>query len=294
MTKEELDSVLAEDREKINAELKRFLQSRRMDQDYSVLYDAIEYTMLSGGKRLRPVLTMEICKACGKDPEKAVAAGCAVEFLQGASLVQDDLPLIDDSPLRRGKPSLHVAFGDANALLASDAMFALALEILVENEKNPRRYQSYVQNILNAIGMHGLIGGEYLDILHETEPATEESVRKIYSTKTEPLFLLTSKLGCEAAHASKKKRDMLDRYTSKIGVTFQIIDDILDLTQTEEILQKPVGNDENKATLPSLIGIDKAKETAKNLTEEAKEAVAPLKRNDFLLAFADMLLERIY
>lgn len=295
MTELEFREILEQDRLLIEEELHRYLNGKRRDRDMAEILDAIEYTMFSGGKRLRPILAMEFCRACGKDPEKALRVGCAIEFVQAASIVQDDLPIIDDSLLRRGVPSLHVRYRESTALLASDAMFAMAFDLLMADNMNRMDFRRFLGATLEAIGVDGLIGGEYLDIENEQKSLSVDQVRKIYRTKTEPLFLLAARFGCFKAHARQKKLQAAETYASNIGICFQIVDDLLDVTQTEEILQKNVGKDANKSTFPSLLGIDGARAEAERLTEAALAALEPFgKRKEFLEHFATWLCQRIY
>lgn len=283
------------DRRNIEAELHRYIRTKRTDHDMSTIIDAVEYTMFSGGKRLRPILAMEFCRACGKDPLLALKAGCAVEFVQAASIVQDDLPIIDDSPLRRGHPSLHVQYGDSTALLASDAMFAMAFDILMTDNLNNLEFRKFMEATIDAIDVNGLIGGEYLDIENETKALNVDQVKKIYLTKTEPLFVMAARFGCYKGKANAKKLEAAETYANNIGLCFQVIDDILDVTQSEEVMQKTVGKDAGKSTYPSLLGLDGARKQAEELTEAAIAALAPFgTRGEFLEMFARWLCERIY
>lgn len=295
MTEQEFKDVMFLDRRCIESELKAYIQGKRTDQDVAGIIDAVEYTMFSGGKRLRPILAMEVCRACGKDPLLALKSGCAVEFVQAASIVQDDLPLIDDSDLRRGSPSLHVQFGGSTALLASDAMFAMAFDILLQDNLNNRDFRRFMEATLEAIDVNGLIGGEYLDIENEQKALSVEEVKKIYLTKTEPLFVMAARFGAYKAGASDKKVAAAEQYAHYIGLCFQVIDDILDVTQSEAVLQKTVGKDAGKTTYPSLLGLEGAKKEAERLTGLAIESLEPFgTRGDFLRLFAQWLCNRIY
>lgn len=295
MTELEFQDVLTIDRRCIEDELHAYLSGKRTDPDLDEVIDAVEYTMFSGGKRLRPILAMEVCRACGKDPLLALRAGCAVEFVQAASIVQDDLPLIDDSDLRRGRAALHVQYGDSTALLASDAMFSMAFDLLLQDNLNDRHFRRFMEATLRAIDVNGLIGGEFLDIENEQKDLGVEEVRKIYETKTEPLFLMAARFGAYKANASAKKLAAAEEYAHNIGLCFQVVDDILDVTQSEAVLQKVVGKDAGKTTYPSLLGVDGAKREAERLTARAIEALEPFgTRGEILRMLARWMCDRIY
>lgn len=262
----------------INNELSKILKNHK-DSD-NVITQAMNYVIENGGKRLRPVLALEFCKACGKPVKKALPFACAIELIHSTSLIQDDLPIMDNAPTRRGKPSCHVKFGDSIAVLASDALSVLAFEILISySQVNKSLTLKAAQSLVNAIGINGLVGGQTLDLLNQNDPVDNcidiDELKRIYSLKTETLFLVAAKLGCIAGKANSKKMQAATKYAKNIGLAYQIVDDILDITASEDILgKKPLADVQNqKTTYPSLIGIEESRKFVKELTEDAIDAV---------------------
>ncbi|NCC87192.1 MAG: polyprenyl synthetase family protein [Clostridia bacterium] len=281
----------------INNRLNKLL-SEHSSPDNTV-YQAISYNILNGGKRLRPVLALEFCKACGKNPERALSFACAVELIHSSSLIQDDLPAMDNASMRRGQPACHIKFGESVAILASDALSVMAFElILSETSVGKISSLNATRTLINAVGFDGLVGGQTLDINNQNNPIDITALKKIYYMKTEVLFNVAAELGCIAAGANKKKIVAAKKYAQKIGLAFQIIDDILDVTATStEIGKIPMGDIERKkTTFPSLIGLEESMQLVSQLTQEAIDALEPFnkKRTDFLIEFASSLKERQY
>ena len=260
-----------------------------------IVSEAMKYSVRNGGKRIRPMLTLEFCKACGAEPEKALPLACAVEMIHTYSLIHDDLPCMDDDDYRRGKPSCHIAFGEANALLAGDALLTLAFETAVKADVAAENVVRAVKELSYSAGILGMVGGQVLDLQNENKALTLSELEQIHNLKTGELIRVACVLGCVAAGADEEKIKSAEAYAKGIGLTFQIVDDILDVTSDAETLGKPIGSDaENqKTTYVSLLGIEKSKEVAAELTRKAKAALAVYDENtEALSLLADNLLIR--
>ena len=260
-----------------------------------IVSEAMKYSVRNGGKRIRPMLTLEFCKACGAEPEKALPLACAVEMIHTYSLIHDDLPCMDDDDSRRGKPSCHIAFGEANALLAGDALLTLAFETAVKADIAAENVVRAVKELSYSAGILGMVGGQVLDLQNENKALTLSELEQIHNLKTGELIRVACVLGCVAAGADEEKIKSAEAYAKGIGLTFQIVDDILDVTSDAETLGKPIGSDaENqKTTYVSLLGIEKSKEVAAELTRKAKAALAVYDENtEALSLLADNLLIR--
>ena len=275
----------------INSALERYLP----DSD-DIVSRAMRYSVGNGGKRIRPALVLEFCRVCGGDIESALPLACAVEMIHSYSLIHDDLPCMDDDDFRRGKPSCHIAFGEEYALLAGDALLTLAFETAAEAPLPAERVVSAVSALSKAAGWAGMVGGQVLDLLNEgREDVTLTDLEETDKLKTGELIRVSCELGCIAAGAGKKERNAARAYAAGIGLAFQIIDDILDVTGDESALGKPIGSDESndKQTYVSLLGIDKSKETAQRLTQSAISALDAIDADTSALeAFADSLIKR--
>ncbi|MBL4583373.1 MAG: polyprenyl synthetase family protein [Pseudomonadales bacterium] len=228
------------------------------------LREAMSYSAFAGGKRLRPILVYAAAKASGSEAQLADSAACAVEFIHAYSLIHDDLPAMDDDDLRRGKPTCHKVFGEDVAILAGDALQALAFTVLAEmDHPNPRQLLQMVRILSHASGYLGMVGGQAFDLASEGKSRTLEQLQAMHSLKTGALIRASVQLGglCVPGVA-KQKLSQLDEYAAHIGLAFQIKDDILDIESDTETLGKPQGADQAKlkATYPALLGLDGAKE----------------------------------
>ena len=263
--------------------------------DRSVVCDAMQYSLCAGGKRIRPALVLEFCRVCGGVPETALPYACALEMIHTYSLIHDDLPCMDDDDLRRGRPSCHKQFGEANALLAGDALLTHAFYVLL-GASLPAEHNVRAGRLLAQLaGFDGMIGGQVMDLENETRQIDADRLQKTDACKTGALIQAACRLGCIAAGADETKEQAAALYAQKIGLAFQIVDDILDVTADEQQLGKPVGSDDaqGKQTYVTLYGLRKAKDTAAALTEEAKAALRVFGGEaENLLALADNLLER--
>ena len=261
------------------------------------LEDAVKYSLLDAGKRIRPILALEFCRAAGGNPEDAMPFGCGVEMIHTYSLIHDDLPCMDDDDLRRGKPSCHVKFGEDTALLAGDALQPLAFEtMLTQSKLSPERTVKAAAVLAHACGAAGMVGGQVIDLGNEGKQVGLDELRKMDAGKTGAIIKAACVMGVIAADGDENTEKIAELYAENIGIAFQITDDILDITSDEATLGKPVASDieNSKSTYVSLLGLDKAKREAERYTELAVEAVAPLgDKADFLIAFARMLANRI-
>ncbi len=267
------------------------------DEDYGLVYDAQRYSLLGGGKRVRPFLVNESCKLLGGDTEKSMPLACALEMIHTYSLIHDDLPCMDDDDMRRGKPSNHKKFGYANALLAGDALLTGAFAVIAKAETLEAETKVEAIKVLSrAAGERGMIGGQIMDLAGEAQELEFEQLLKLHSLKTAALMKCAVRLGALAAGYSTDSDESrtLSTYASNIGICFQVIDDVLDATSTEEELGKPVGSDQghNKTTFLTYYSADEARAYARELTGEAVSALSELEGSELLTDFACYLLER--
>lgn len=256
--------------------------------------DAMRYSLLDAGKRLRAALVMEFGRLCHAKRLDMAAFACAIEMIHAYSLIHDDLPCMDDDDLRRGKPSCHKAFGEANALLAGDGLLTLAFETAADAALPSDRTVEAVKTLSQAAGIFGMIGGQVIDLASEGKQISMETLNTLYELKTGALLRASAKLGCIAGGADSKMLNMADTYAKALGLAFQITDDILDVVGTAEKLGKPIGSDadSHKTTYVSLLGIDGAKKAAEEQIERAKQSIGSIEDSGFLLWMADMVLTR--
>ena len=261
-----------------------------------ILKEAMSYSLSAGGKRLRPILVLLSCEACGGDPESAYPAACAIEMVHTYSLIHDDLPAMDDDALRRGMPTSHIKFGEANAILAGDALLTRAFELLASEIEVKSIAADCCVDLANAAGAVGMVGGQVADLEseHLTE-ATLEQLEAIHRRKTGRLICSALTMGARIGGADSELLRNLERYGTCIGLAFQITDDLLDLTGDEEKMGKGVRKDADhgKLTYPSLIGVEDSRQRAQNLVEEACLSIAPLgSHGQRLEELAHFILER--
>ena len=256
--------------------------------------EAMQYSLSAGGKRIRPVLTAEFCRICGGDAEAALPAACALEMIHTFSLIHDDLPCMDDDDMRRGKPSCHAAFGEAMALLAGDALLNYAYEVISCGDGlSAETKLALISELSKATGVNGMIGGQVIDTTFEGK-MTEAELLNMYSMKTGALLKTACQMGCIAAGAGDEKIAAAELYAEKLGLAFQIIDDILDVTGDEKLLGKPIGSDSDndKTTYVTLNGTEKSLKAAEILTDEALNALEAFEDTQFLKELTLFLLKR--
>jgi len=236
------------------------------------LFEAMRYSVLNGGKRLRPFLLTETAKMFGVKHDNALRAASAVECIHSYSLVHDDLPAMDNSDLRRGNPTTHKKYGEATAILAGDGLLTYAFEILADNRTHEDAAVrcKLVSALAKASGMQGMVGGQMLDLIAETAAFDIGEVTRLQRMKTGELIAVSIEMGAILGQAANQDITALRNYAQGIGLVFQIVDDLLDYESTEEEMGKPVGRDEEagKATFVTIMGIERAKEQATILTEQ--------------------------
>ena len=262
------------------------------DEPPAELSKAMRYSVFAGGKRLRPILAIKTYRwVGGKDDEKIYPPACALEMIHTYSLIHDDLPAMDNDDFRRGKPTCHRVFGEAVAILAGDALSALAFEVLAKTGNI-----QIVREVAEAIGPAGLVGGQVLDMLSEGKPVNEKDVEAIHVRKTAALFVASVRLGAILAGASEELLEALTNYAKNVGLAFQITDDILDIVGNQKKLGKDIGSDLEleKATYPRAVGIERSREIARKLCDSAKEFLPPDRDNRFFHALADFVVNRTY
>lgn len=290
------DVYLAE----INDEIEKISKREKLPEE--TVFTAMMYGLSAGGKRIRPVLTVAVCDALGGSHRDAIRVGCAIECIHNYSLLHDDLPCMDDDDLRRGRPTCHKVYGEATALLAGDGLLNLAFELLSDETQyeslSAQEILAVIKAVSNASGVYGMIGGQAIDLACENrDDVTMEQLSALHRHKTGDLIRVSALAGCLCAHVSEETDDRYQKileYSTKLGLAFQIKDDILDVVGQEELLGKPIGSDaeEHKTTFVTLLGLEKAKEELDRITREAKNAIADLPNGTFLLALADYLLNR--
>jgi len=241
------------------------------------IHEAMRYCVFAGGKRLRPVLCIAAAEACGGSRENAFPAACAVELMHTYSLVHDDLPCMDDDDLRRGRPTCHKVYGEGMAVLCGDALLTEAFAVLAQAKPNGRfTVGDMVAELALTGGSRKLIGGQVLDLEGEGKSLSLEELVRIHEAKTAALLTASVRLGAMSADADAQQIEALTRFGHALGLAFQVIDDILDVTQTTENLGKTAGKDAavDKATYPSVIGLEESRKEAERLTAEALDALA--------------------
>ena len=260
------------------------------------LEKAMEYSLMAGGKRLRPVLLMAAADAVGKDGAAFLTTGCAIEMIHTYSLIHDDLPAMDNDDYRRGKPTNHKVFGDGIAVLAGDALLTLAFEVMLRQEgAAPETLVTVVSEMSRAAGPYGMVGGQVLDLEGEGRRLDLAALRKIHMGKTGALFCAAIRSGAILAGAKEEELAVLTLYAERFGLAFQITDDILDVTGDEAAIGKPVGSDvrNEKATYVTLTSLEEAKKLAEDAVEEAVAALDIFgERAAFLRDLALFLLGR--
>jgi geranylgeranyl diphosphate synthase, type II len=281
---------------RVDKALHRFLPAEKIAPQ--TIHKAMRYSVFAGGKRLRPILCIAAAEACGGDAERAMPAACAVEVLHTYSLVHDDLPCMDDDDLRRGRPTCHKVFGDGMAVLCGDALLTEAFYILAETQATPRyRSDVFIKELALTSGSRHLIGGQVMDLEGEGKSLNKAQLVLIHKAKTAALLTTSLRLGAMAVNATPAKLAALTTFGQALGLAFQIIDDILDVTQSTEVLGKTAGKDANvnKATYPAIVGLEKSRKEAAALTKKAMDALTVFgKKAEHLHQLADFLLARNY
>ena len=255
------------------------------------LHQAMRHSVFAGGKRLRPALCIAACEACGGTADQALAAASALELFHTSTLIHDDLPAMDDDTLRRGRPTCHVAFDEATAILAGDALLILAFEVLA---KVPGTGNALALELARTAGSRGVIAGQSEDLAAEGQSPDANTVEYIHLNKTATLIRASCVMGGQCAEADSQCLKDLTSFGENIGLAFQLIDDLLDESSTEEELGKNIGSDKEKGkmTWPAVYGIEATRQKAEELTQTACEAAKKLQNGEMLVALAHLMASR--
>ncbi len=277
--------------------LDRYLEQK--DTEPKELYEAMRYSVFSGGKRTRPLLfcaTYEMItgRKNASRLQRLVPIACALELVHTASLIHDDLPCMDNSDERRGKPSCHVKFGEATAILAGDALITLAFELLTEYKNKPAAIKC-INILASALSTRGMIGGQTVDILSAKKKINITTLKYIHIKKTGALLQAAMELACAVGEAEENLTITLGNFALNLGLSYQIVDDILDEVGSFEVLGKQPGGDlkSQKATYPALIGLEKSKKAAEKLLRDSHNLIKNMPGNDILLEFINMVKDRL-
>jgi geranylgeranyl diphosphate synthase type II len=257
------------------------------------LEEAMRYSLLAGGKRVRPVLALATARALGAEPQHLLPVACAIELIHTYSLIHDDLPAMDDDELRRGLPTSHVKFGEDVAILAGDGLFAEAVRLFCRQPGEPARVLAALQELAAATGVDGMVGGQYVDVVGAEADA--DGLRALHALKTGRLIAASVSMVLLLEGSPESERMPYRRFADELGVLFQIVDDILDVTESDEQLGKPHGSDERhgKLTYVSLFGLDRARELAAESHAKATAALAEAGgKTDDLRRVADYIFTR--
>lgn len=293
MTELEFNNILKNDVSIVEKRLAELLPTCRDGQDEVV--DAMNYSLSNVGKRIRPVLCLEFARLCGADRYSALDFACAVEYVHTYSLIHDDLPCMDNDDMRRGKPSCHRQFSEATALLAGDALLTHAFQIVCEAELDDSKKAAACSLLAQNSGACGMIGGQVLDLKHESEKPDVKQLLCVHRLKTGALISAACLLGCIAAGAGEAEIAAASAFAYNLGTAFQIKDDILDVTESSEVLGKPAGSDvqNQKTTYVTLKGVDAAQQDVERLTRAAVSALGAFKGDSsFINALALYLVNR--
>jgi geranylgeranyl diphosphate synthase, type II len=292
----DLSRYLATRQKEIDRALDSFLP--KASAKPATIHKAMRYSLFAGGKRLRPILCLAAAEACGGLTKSALPLACALECIHTYSLIHDDLPSMDNDDFRRGRPTCHKVFGDGIAVLAGDALLTIAFEIAAQAE-GWQRYdlRAVLREIAVAAGSRKLIAGQVADLEAEGKAINRSQLRYIHENKTAALLTTSVRLGAMSANATAAQLAAMSKFGRALGLAFQVMDDILDVTQTSEKLGKSAGKDAaaHKATYPSVLGLVRSRAEAAWLTRQAHAALRPLgQRAETLRALANYLLEREY
>ncbi len=259
--------------------------------------DAMEYSLTVGGKRLRGILLLAFCEIFYADWRRALPYACAVEMVHTYSLIHDDLPCMDNDVLRRGKPTCHIQFDEATAVLAGDALLTYAFEIIVSQQDLPPQVNcDVIKELSKAIGANGMVGGQMMDLINEDRiDLTLDEIKDTHNLKTAKLINAAIIIGCLVGGANEQYLEIARKYGSLLGLTFQIVDDILDETATEQELGKPIGSDSTncKSTYTTILGLKQSQSTVEKLLQQTKDTINGTKLdNQFLIDLAIQMAQR--
>ena len=282
-----------EDRALVEEALDAFF---RGEPNYQTIYKAMRYSLLAGGKRIRPILLLESCRMCGGSVEEALPYACAIEMVHTYSLIHDDLPCMDDDDYRRGRLTNHRVFGEAAAVLAGDGLLTAAFETMLSPKCEALGLRGFQAAgvLARAAGADGMVGGQILDLEGEGKELSLSQLEELVLHKTGDLLTAAAEMGCILAGGGSEEREAVRTYARKVGLAFQIRDDILDVTGDAQKLGKATGMDEarGKSTYVRLLGLDRCRELVEECTREAGEALSGFEDREFLCWLAQLLAGR--
>ena len=280
-----LQQRLQDYRQRTEAALQRCLNSPAPSPELAVLHEAMQYAVLGGGKRMRPLLVYATGELFDAPPAQLDAPACALELIHCYSLVHDDLPAMDDDELRRGRPTCHRKFDEGTAILVGDALQALAFTVLCETATD--RTTAMLLELSHACGPTGMVGGQHLDLAMVGRQATLEMLQQIHRMKTGALIRAAVRMGAHVSRCSPAELHRLDTFADALGLAFQIHDDVLDVAGNTAILGKPQGSDRERAkpTFPDVLGLEKARRTAEDYRHQARECLVPWGEQAALLCY---------
>jgi geranylgeranyl diphosphate synthase type II len=303
MTREQLMDVLHRDAALVEEALSTrtvwvdCLAQLTCDEQLTSLHEAQNYSLMAGGKRIRPALALEVCDALGGERHSALPFACAVEMIHTYSLIHDDLPCMDNDDMRRGKPTSHRMFGEATAILAGDGLLTDAFSVAASHA-DEKKALAAVRVLASAAGSVGIVGGQIMDMRGESEQLSLQALLQLHARKTGAIICAAVQTGAIAAGYTPQNKEWqaLTTYAQSIGLAFQVVDDILDVTADPVLLGKSKGKDsaENKTTFLTYYTVDEARDYARRLTEQAIAAVEPIDKQGTLRALALYLSERVY
>lgn len=289
----EFEGRLREYGSEIETVLRRYLNPEQ-DRPYRTVLEAMDYSLSAGGKRIRPILTLEFCRLCGGAAEDAYPFAAAIEMVHTYSLIHDDLPCMDDDDYRRGRPTNHKVYGEAMAVLAGDGLLTEAFAVALSAKIPAERVVRATAALAEAAGCSGMLGGQVIDLESENRQIPLELLETLHRQKTAALIRGAVRMGAIVGGADARQIEAADRYAEALGLAFQITDDILDVTGDAEKLGKSVHSDERagKSTYVTALGLEKAKERAEELTACAVESLGVFSDADFLIWLSRKLLRR--
>lgn len=289
-----MKAELIERGKRIDEALHEYLKAE--DNPQKSIYEAMNYSVFAGGKRIRPILMTEVCNMCGGSIEEVMPFACAIEMIHTYSLIHDDLPAMDNDDLRRGMPTSHIKFGEAQAILAGDALLNKAFETVCSyNGSYPQRAFKAMRILANSSGTEGMIGGQVVDIESEHRTLTLPELEYMHLLKTGAIIRSSCTIGAVMAGADDEAIKAVDEFAKNLGIAFQICDDILDVTSTEQELGKPIGSDADseKNTYAKLIGLEKSGDLVKEYSEKAVNALRLFgEKADFLVKLTYYMAQR--
>ena len=291
-----IDQVIKTEKKKVDQKIIDKIDRLRQKSDFTLnsILDSMEYSLSAGGKRIRPIITVKVAEMFKGNLKAAYDLGLALEFIHSYSLIHDDLPAMDDDNYRRGQLSNHKVFGEGMAVLTGDALLTFAFRQLASLNLEPTKIVKIIKLVADKAGFLGMVGGQSLDIRYEDQKIDLDTLMKIHQFKTGALFKAAVLGGAYCASIDQEQEEALDNYAEKLGLLFQITDDILDKTGNYDKMGKPIGSDEelNKSTYVSILGLAKAREKAVKTADKARKVLKIFKEAEFLTSLINYILNR--